>query len=625
MQEQNDYDAIAQVFDPAKLTREYLFSQDLKNLLLGVTDDDTRQYIIMTCQDKAAEFRKSTDWKEWFKQFARDIRRAKVRTLSNMPDEEVQGYEFGDYSIDDRGLHYYDTNMDCYRDFCKGTPLVVSRIYENIDREPEKIELTFKLRGRWKRITCERLTVSDARKAVLLAESGISIDSLTSSLFVGYVTDFIAMNASKIDVVPSVGRLGWFGDEFIPYDKKYAYDGYAGNRERYEAVWCKGSDEEWIKECNRIRINPVVRMTVAASFASPLLVKLNAQMFILHLWGTTEAGKSVALMLALSIWGQADKLMQTFNATAVGLERLAIFYKHLPLALDELQTIKDKYNSTDKLIYSVCGGIGKVRGNKLGGNDEQPEWRNVIISTGEQPLTDDNSGGGAKNRAIELHCEGRLFDNVQQTLEVMRSHYGGVGKRFINEFIKPLLADGRLIKAYKYICAELTKYSFTDKQRNSIAVMCLADTGFNILFGGMDLPEAMVDSLNFYRIHANMFADKEDIKIGKRSYDDFLSWVTQNSNKFSEQSDTEIYGKREKGYICILSTALDKWCYESGFSKRAVLAEWREKGFIMGNPANKFRSKCEINKERVNCYRIRTEERQVGLEATNEEILKNLF
>ena len=44
-------------------------------------------------------------------------------------------------------------------------------------------------------------------------------------------------------------------------------------------------------------------MMMAASFASVLLEPLKVLPFVLHLWGTTGTGKTVALMVAMSIWG----------------------------------------------------------------------------------------------------------------------------------------------------------------------------------------------------------------------------------------------------------------------------------------------------------------------------------
>lgn len=604
LREVNDYDKEAKFFDATTLDRKRLYSQDLKNLIIGMSDDEMREQIILVCRDRAKELKLATDWDRWFKQFSKDLARAKIRTISNMEDAAVQGYNFGDYSIDNSGLHYFDSNMNCYRDFCKGTPLVVSRIFENIDREPQKVELAFKLRSRWQTVCCELRNVSDSRQALALSDSGISVNTLNSALVVGYITDFISMNQNNIPVVSSVGRLGWFGAEFIPYDNKYAYDGYGGNKERYEAVACEGSLDIWVNECNLNRANPVVRMLIDASLGSPLLSKLNAQMFLVHLWGTTEAGKTVAMQFAMSVWGDAEKLIQTFNATAVGLERTALFYKHLPLALDELQTVKDKYNNTDKTIYQLCSGVSKVRGNKFGGNEEQMYWRNVIISTGEQPLTDDNSGGGAKNRAIELHCDCKLFTDFQRTIEVYRSNYGVAGKEFLDKFVKPSLKDETLMKAYKYFCGELVKCNFTDKQRNSIAVMCLADYGYNILFLHQEKTMALKNALDFYRSHADMFTDKEDIKIGQRSYDDFISWVQQNSFKFSSKADVEQYGVKGEGFVSVLPTALDKWCFEGGYNKRAVLSEWKGKNLIDGDEKTKFRKKCKIGAEWTNCYKI---------------------
>ena len=81
---------------------------------------------------------------------------------------------------------------------------------------------------------------------------------------------------------------------------------------------------------------------------------------------------------------------------------MAGFFKNIPLALDELQTVKDKFHSSDKMISPAMERNHKGRGSKNGGIDAGESWANTVISTGEEPMTDDKSGGGAKNQAARF-------------------------------------------------------------------------------------------------------------------------------------------------------------------------------------------------------------------------------
>lgn len=57
---------------------------------------------------------------------------------------------------------------------------------------------------------------------------------------------------------------------------------------------------------------------LAASFASPLLEPLNCLPFFVHLWGVDSGtGKTVALMVAASVWGDPTigSFVKTFDGT----------------------------------------------------------------------------------------------------------------------------------------------------------------------------------------------------------------------------------------------------------------------------------------------------------------------
>ena len=67
---------------------------------------------------------------------------------------------------------------------------------------------------------------------------------------------------------------------------------------------------------------PEIKFSLAASFASILVSRLGALPFIVDLWGETEGGKSVSMMLAASIWANPDnnQYIGDFKTTDTQLE-----------------------------------------------------------------------------------------------------------------------------------------------------------------------------------------------------------------------------------------------------------------------------------------------------------------
>mgnify|MGYP002235619636 FL=1 len=179
---------------------------------------------------------------------------------------------------------------------------------------------------------------------------------------------------------------------------------------------------------------------MAASFASVLLEPLKVLPFVLHLWGTTGTGKTVALMVAMSIWGNPKMggLVKTMNMTKNAIMRNAAFLCSIPFAGDELQTIKDKWQGNfDQLIYQITEGVDRGRARAYGGVEDTKTWKNSFIFTGEEPITKVNSGGGSKNRVIEIAIDGPLIEDGHYVSSVVQEHYGYAGRKFV-EYIQEM-------------------------------------------------------------------------------------------------------------------------------------------------------------------------------------------
>ena len=166
---------------------------------------------------------------------------------------------------------------------------------------------------------------------------------------------------------------------------------------------------------------------LAASFASILVKPIGALPFFVDLWGETEGGKSVSLMLACSVWANPDEsqYIGDFKTTDVALEAKADMLNHLPMMLDDTSKtsarIRDNFEG---IVYDLCSGKGKSRSNKELGINRENRWRNCILTNGERPLAGYVNQGGAINRILEVECKDHVFSDPQKTASILKQNYG---------------------------------------------------------------------------------------------------------------------------------------------------------------------------------------------------------
>lgn len=102
----------------------------------------------------------------------------------------------------------------------------------------------------------------------------------------------------------------------------------------------------------------------------------------------------ILILRIIPSYGDPNVLLRSYNSTAVGIERTAGIVRNIPLALDELQSLSLKYENLSRMMYMLGNGIGKMRGDRIGGTQKMQTWCNTILSTGEQPITVQNSMDG---------------------------------------------------------------------------------------------------------------------------------------------------------------------------------------------------------------------------------------
>ena len=334
---------------------------------------------------------------------------------------------------------------------------------------------------------------------------------------------------------------------------------------------------------------------MAAAFASVLVKPLNCLPFFLHLWGGTEAGKTVGEMLAASVWAdpRVGRYIQTFNSTVVGKERAAAFVGNLPLILDELQ-IAGSQSGFDKDIYMLSEGVGRTRGNKQGGVDLTPTWSNCIITNGEMPLASAASGGGAVNRIIEIECEEALFKNPKHVADTLLENYGFAGKKCLDWLAgyDPDFATVRQL--YRIYMQEFDKKDTTGKQSMAMSMILVGDYVLSQAIFGDDKFLRPADVQHFLKT-------KQEVSVHERAYEYVYETLVANKSHFGEAEDdrSEVWGANDKYYFYVIRSRFEQICRDGGFNAKALLSWMKRTGKI---EATKGCTKAKrVNGEVVSC------------------------
>lgn len=494
---------------------------------------------------------------------------------------------------------------------CAHPIMPVSRLV-NIDTGEVKLSLAFKPPGKdkkWRTTIVDKATVSTARNITALSSQGISVTSSSASALVDYLNDMENLNYDIIPEQKSIGRLGYIqGEGFSPYVEGLVFDGDASFRNLYRVVSSHGSDAEWYAaalECRRMSVT--ARIMLAASFASPILSLVGSLPFFVHLWGVDSGtGKTVALMLAASVWGNPalGSYVQTFNATQVGQEKTAAFLNHLPYCMDELQLTKDSRGKISFDVYQLAQGVGRTRGKRNGGVELTPTWNCCFLTTGESPLTNISSGAGAVNRVIDIECNAnhKVIEDGQRISGILKRNYGFAGRIFVEKLYGSDKTQEIVREMYQDNFRELCAGDSTEKQAMAAAAVITADELATHWIFKDDMALTAKDIQEF-------LASREAVSAGRRAYEWLCDWTASNVNHFLNDdiapAGGEIYGVLEGSTAFIIRGVFDRVVQDAGFSASATLSYLRANRLIETRRGKGYTKTKRIGRTTPQCVWLR--------------------
>ena len=564
-----------------EVTKSDLLSREFMQEVFDEEDEIERGVNIANLMDRARELKAYTEFKvllDAFRKAEREALPEKTKgTLcqwTNFESDEYDNMICGYWNATERGI--LKPNSDEYA--CYHPILPVERL-KNIETGAEQIKLAYKRNGTWHEIVVPKSLIASASKIVALAEQGIAVTSENAKLLVKYLSDVENQNDNLIKIKRSTSKFGWINKDFIPFDGDIIFDGDMKFKQVSESVTTQGSYTTWLDHVRTVRARKRIesKFCLAASFASVLVAPLRGLPFFVDLWGGTEAGKSVALMLAASVWANPDEnaFIGDYKSTETALEAKADMLNHLPMLLDDTSNQNRRLaENFESLVYVLCSGKGKTRSNKDIGINRESRWKNCIITNGEKPLTSYVNQGGAMNRILEISCDGYIFEDPRLTASVVKNNYGYAGRDFI-KILKEIGVEG-IMEIQKGFLDKLDNDEKMQKQSLSLSIVLTADkiaTDYIFKDGEyIDIEEAK-----------QVLIDKNEISDNERCYRFILDRVVANRGRFDPRNENiEQWGVIEDNYVLMISTALSRLCKEEGFSRLSFLKWASDKGLIQG-------------------------------------------
>ena len=579
------------------LTAESILEEEVICEVLDEVDEIFKARLLLSLIDRAQELGVKTKFEKLYAAYKKEKAKFEkantpAKPLNHIEHDGMTHFE-GDYpqmscgmwTADENGIRMYTYLGE--RVACSH-PILPIQVLTNAETEYAKVKLAFKIKGKWREIIVDNEVISSASKIVsALSKYYIDANSENAKALVQYFSDIKRFNEHIITEQISTSKLGWINNVFMPYGNGVIFDGDDNFKNTFSSITSYGSYKKWLDLVRKIRkgnrIEP--KLYLAGAFASPLLHKLNALPFIINLFGDTGKGKTVALMIATSVWANPEegKYFIKANGSPTSIEIRLDFLNHLPLMVDDLSQIQKRLKDDfSEYVYNICNGGGKDRATINLGLQRQRYWKNIILTNSERSLISETMQGGAINRILEVEMEeGYIFPNGNEVVEIIKNNYGFAGEYFI-ETIEQIGMEQirKMQQEFLQRILERAKEQDVEKEEKQILPMSILLTADKIITDYIFEDGEYLD----FDICVDLLKNKGEVSENERAYDYILSEVSIHRNNFVPDMyggyKGEIWGTLEDGYAVIHNNIFKNMCDKGNFSGKSFLS-WADRNGLL--------------------------------------------
>lgn len=255
-----------------------------------------------------------------------------------------------------------------------------------------------------------------------------------------------------------VDRLGWHGDVFVTPEGPIGHTNELVVFQNAHAVEpafsTSGNEYEWRDSVAALaQGNSRLVLAICVAFAGALAHIAGVDSGGFHFRGASSSGKSTALKLAASVWGNPSGYVRLWRGTINGLEALAALHNDGVLILDEISQIDPA--AAGDAAYLLANGQGKARANRNGLARAPQRWRLLFLSAGEESLTaimaraGKKSSAGQEIRLADIEADAGAGMGIFETLngypsaatlataikDASTKYHGTIGKKWLSYLV----------------------------------------------------------------------------------------------------------------------------------------------------------------------------------------------
>ncbi len=401
----------------------------------------------------------------------------KLSTFVQHPQGEVLMVPAG-YVLDAHGTYFLrpSRNGAPTKERLCHYPMILEGYVRDVETGVSMAVVAWLANGRWRRMILSREAMaigSDISRGA--APFGAPIHTANSNAVILYLSAFEAQNISTFEEVKGVSRMGWLPDQaaFLVGTQLVTATGtrqiqsplslkdgwadtdfvFAPSGQEVHRILAgyrqEGTLEGWGKAAKLASSYPLAMAGLYIAMLPPLLQILGADNFVWEWSGKSSVGKTTALTLAASVWGQPKlnlepSIVSSWRVTDVYIERMLATLGDLPMFLDDTRTANTarKFGIDPvQVVYDVVSGSTKGRGT-LSGTEAKRAWRTILLSTGEEPITGETTKLGVFARTWSIFAQpwGTTSpETAAMVLEVetlVGENYGLLGPLWVQRLIE---------------------------------------------------------------------------------------------------------------------------------------------------------------------------------------------
>jgi len=236
-----------------------------------------------------------------------------------------------------------------------------------------------------------------------------------------------------------------------------------------------GDLKPWQDACQLVYENPALEIIVASAFAAPLVTLAGPASVILSAYSAASGvGKTTAMMIAQSVWGDPRTGMSSLGDTLNSVMKKVADLQNLPIYWDELRT-QDQLEKVIDLVFQITGGKGKSRLNRDASQMTTKAFTTMFACASNYGIadtvynsTDGTEAGGLRVFEIQVEEHGPLaptFSDWQarQMLRELGVNYGVAGARYAEFIAKNKKTVLTLLNAQSDMLNRLNKFSTKER------------------------------------------------------------------------------------------------------------------------------------------------------------------